>query len=236
VYGYGISGGQYYDFGDQKVNYYDDAFTSLINFDFKWNAREQGYEKLFKDYSKKLESELDGFGLLNYLSSHDDGQPFDPNRDKAIETANFLMLSPGGAQIYYGDETKRKLVVEDAIGDANLRSVMNWAELESNRKTLEHWQKLGQFRSRHPSVGAGIHQMITSEPYTFYRSLTKEGYDDQVVVVLNAERGMKEINVRAIFTDGTEIRDAYSGKTTVVENGKAIFDTQHNLLLLEKSE
>ena len=236
VYGYGISGGQFYDFGDKKVNYFDDAFKSLINFDFKWNVRQSYYEDLFKMYSDKLEGDMNTYGLLNYLSSHDDGQPYDPLRENPVKAANYLLLSPGASQIYYGDETSRRLVVEGAEGDANLRSNMNWDELDSRKAVLEHWNKLGQFRRDHPAVGAGIHQMITSQPYVFYRSLSHSGYDDQVVIGLDLPRGEKQIDVRTIFADGTEVHDAYSGKSTIVENGKAGFNTQHNILLLEKSE
>ena len=61
-----------------------------------------------------------------------------------------LVLSPGTAQIYYGDESARSLVVEGANGDANLRSLMNWEDIANDKKTQEiltHWQKLGVFRS-----------------------------------------------------------------------------------------
>ena len=37
IYNYGISGGKYFDFGNNKVNYFDGKFTSQINFEFKWN-------------------------------------------------------------------------------------------------------------------------------------------------------------------------------------------------------
>ncbi|MBT8268993.1 MAG: alpha-amylase [Bacteroidia bacterium] len=234
VYGYGLSGGQFYDFGDKKVNYFDDAFNSLINFDFKWNSKESYYEDLFKMYSDKMESDMDGYGILNYLSSHDDGQPFDPLRESPIKTANYLLLSPGASQVYYGDETARKLVVEGAVGDANLRSNMNWEQIADNQAILEHWNKLGQFRRDHPAVGAGIHQMITSQPYVFYRSLSHSGFDDQVVIGLDLSEGEKEIDVRTIFADGTKVRDAYSGATATVEGGKANFNTETTILLVEK--
>ena len=48
VYNYGISGGKFFNFGDKKVNYYDDMFTSQINFEYKWNAKQQAPKELFK--------------------------------------------------------------------------------------------------------------------------------------------------------------------------------------------
>ncbi|MBT8324018.1 MAG: alpha-amylase, partial [Winogradskyella sp.] len=47
VYNYGIGTGQWFDFGDKKVNYFDKSFHSLINFEFKSDARGNNYETLF---------------------------------------------------------------------------------------------------------------------------------------------------------------------------------------------
>ncbi|WP_298898345.1 alpha-amylase family glycosyl hydrolase [uncultured Psychroserpens sp.] len=237
VYNYGISSGKAFDFGDKKVNYFDEAFTSLINFELKWNVAQQSEEDVFKRYSNELNTKLKGYGVLNYLSSHDDGQPFDPTREKPYQTATMLLLTPGTSQVYYGDESARSLVVEGTVGDATLRSMMNWDAIESDEKTnkvLEHWQKLGQFRANHPSVGAGTHQMITQEPYTFYRSYTNEDYKDLVVIGLNLAKGEKSIDVSKFFKDGETIHDAYSNEDIVVSNGKAEFSSEFYTVLLEQ--
>ena len=237
VYNYGISGGKLFDYGDKKVNYYDDMFNAQINFEFKWNAKENGYEDLFKRYSGILNDELKGFGVLNYLSSHDDGGPFDPKREKPFETANKLLLSPGTSQVYYGDESARSLVVEDTQGDATLRSFMNWDAVKSDAKTnkvLEHWQKLGKFRERHPAVGAGMHQMITKEPYLFYRSYYKGDFKDLVVIGLDLLKGEKVIDVSKVFEEGELLQDAYSGVKATVENGKITINSNANIILIER--
>ena len=237
VYNYGISGGKLFDYGDKKVNYYDDMFNAQINFEFKWNAKENGYEDLFKRYSGILNNELKGFGVLNYLSSHDDGGPFDPKREKPFETANKLLLSPGTSQVYYGDESARSLVVEDTQGDATLRSFMNWDAVKSDAKTnkvLEHWQKLGKFRERHPAVGAGMHQMITKEPYLFYRSYYKGDFKDLVVIGLDLLKGEKVIDVSKVFEEGELLQDAYSGVKATVENGKITINSNANIILIER--
>lgn len=236
VYNYGISGGQFFDFGDRKVNYFDNAFESLINFEFKWNAKEQDYEGLFKKYTNSLQNDLKGYSTLNYLSSHDDGSPFDAERQKPFETATKLLLSPGTSQVYYGDETARTLVVDGAIGDANLRSFMNWDEIDSSEQTkavLSHWQKLGQFRQKHPAVGAGIHQMITEQPYYFYRSYQQGDYKDLVVIGIGVHQGAKAINVSRIFEDGTVISDAYSGQKGEVKDGRITITSDFDIVLLE---
>ena len=238
IYNYGISSGQFYDFGDKKVNYFNPpSFQSLINFEFKYNSKDKSYEDLFSNYSQILQHELKGFGTLNYLSSHDDGSPFDALRKKPYVTANKLLLAPGTAQIYYGDESARSLVIEGTEGDATLRSFMNWDSIANNpttKKVLTHWQKLGQFRAKHPAVGAGTHQMILASPYYFSRSFKKGDFKDRVVIGLDLEKGKKVIDVSKVFQERVMLRDAYSGEIATVENGKITIDSGFNIVLIEK--
>lgn len=238
VYNYGISGGQLFDFGDKKVNYFDPpSFQSLINFEFKWNAKDLDYEDLFSKYHKHLTTDLKQFGTMNYLSSHDDGSPFDKEREKPLETANKLLLSPGTSQVYYGDESARSLMIKGTEGDATLRSFMNWDDITGDSKTqniLKHWQILGKFRETHPAIGAGTHQMISEQPYVFYRSFSKGDFKDIVVVGLDLKKGKKELDVSRNFEDGTLLRDAYSNQDIKVENGKAIVESEYEIVLLEK--
>lgn len=236
VYGYNIGGKKLYDFGDKKVDYFAHGFNSLINFDFR-NEAKMNYEELFAKYNNILQNDLKGFSVMNYVSSHDDGYPFDKNREKSIESGTKLLLAPGIAQVYYGDESARSLDIIDAQGDATLRSFMNWDTLKNNssaKKTLKHWQKLGQFRKNHPAVGAGIHKIISASPYVFSREYTNKNYSDKVVIGLELPIGTKEILVRTIFVDGTKVKDTYSGKTGTIANGKILLNTPYNIVLLEK--
>ncbi|HXJ99856.1 MAG TPA: alpha-amylase family glycosyl hydrolase [Gelidibacter sp.] len=236
VYGYGISAEKSYDLGGIPINYFDHAFNSLINFEFKYDAAQLDYESLFKKYTDAFNGPLKGFGVLNYLSSHDDGQPFDAVREKPFETATKLLLSPGTSQIYYGDESARPLIIEGAIGDATLRSFMNWEDVAVNTNTkslLDHSQKLGQFRKNHPAVGAGIHQMITQSPYVFYRSYNQGDYQDLVIIGLDLPKGFKTLDVGRLFEDGSILRDAYSNQEIIVENGSVQIDSEFDMVLLE---
>ncbi|GAA0872166.1 hypothetical protein GCM10009117_13130 [Gangjinia marincola] len=238
LYGYTATNGRAFNFGDKKVDYFDHGFDDMINFQFKYDAQKP-YDSLFTQYATLLnEGELKEVNILNYLSSHDDGQPFDPKREKSMEAATKLMLSPGGAQLYYGDETNRSLVIEGTVGDATLRSMMNWEDIEKNQETkklLAHYQKLGQFRKQHPAIAAGTHKLVTVEPYYFERSYTKEGVDDHVVVGLDLAKGKKKIPAPG-FEPRSEVRDAYSGKTGKVVYGTVELDTPYTVVLLEKLE
>ena len=240
VYGYAIGHGHAYDLGGMKVDYPKQGFDSLFNFAMKTDAV-NSYEQLFSEYSKALHGPMKDSSVLNYLSSHDDGAPYDPMRERPYETATKLLLAPGAAQIYYGDETARLLKVEGAEGDATLRSFMNWDELAANaqrglnrvRDVREHWLKLGRFRQAHPAVGAGVHQMIQHYPYTFKRTWETKDANDRVVVALDLPADKPTaVPVAGAFMDGQTVRDWYTGTTAVVKNGKVQFPVTAKLALI----
>ncbi len=236
VYNYGISSGQLYDFGDKKVNYYENGFDALINFELKYDA-DKPKEEVFAKYSGALNDALKGKTVLNYLTSHDDGAPFDKQREKSYLSAEMLLLTPGISQVYYGDETARPLDIAATEGDATLRSFMNWDAIDTNNDTkaiLAHWQKIGKFRKNHPAVGAGKHTMISNAPYVFKREYAKGDYKDAIVVGMDLQKGEKTISVGDVFKNGTKVRDTYSGKEAEVKEGKITINTGFNLLLIEQ--
>lgn len=235
VYNYGISSGRSFDFGDKKVDYFDYGFNSLINFELKVDAKND-YESIFKKYSKHLNKKLKGKSVVNYLTSHDDGQPYDKERKQSFKAANVLLLTPGISQIYYGDESARNLTIENAEGDATLRSFMNWNEIDSlstTKKIMAHWQKLGQFRNNHPAVGAGKHKRLGKKPYVFSRTYVKNNFKDKVVIGLELPKGKKSLRVKGFFGDGTKLYDTYSETEVIVKNGKVILDNAYDVALLE---
>lgn len=238
VYNYGITGGREFDFGDKKVDFFDYGFKSLINFDLKTDANKD-YETIFKKYSRLLNTKLKGKSVLNYLTSHDDGSPFDKERKRPFYTANVLLLTPGASQVYYGDETARNLVIEGTEGDATLRSFMNWEELDSlphTQKIHKHWQKLGQFRRNHPAIGAGKHKRLAKSPYVFSRTYVNGDYKDKVVVGLDLPKGKKSLWVKGFFGDGTKLYDTYSETEVMVAKGKVILENDYDIALLELVE
>ncbi len=241
VYNYSIRHARKFDMGGGEfVDFFDNSFDNLINFSMAGDAK-QSYEQLFSGYSATLLGPLKGYSVLNYISSHDDGNPFDPLRTRAFESATKLMLAPGAAQIYYGDETARLLKVEGAVGDATLRSFMNWDDLANNTQRSGyrvgdlhlHWSRLGQFRRAHPAVGAGVHAQIQSIPYTFSRKLERGDARDSVVVALDLPLDKPTaVSVAGVFFDGQTVRDYYSGKTAIVANGKVQFDAGNSMVLI----
>ena len=72
--------------------------------------------------------------------------------------------------------------------------------------------------------------MVSNSPYWFTRTYK----DDKVLVGLDLNPGVKEVSVTGIFENGTRLRDAYSGKTAKVSNGKVSIDSEFGIVLYEK--
>ncbi|MDP5105306.1 MAG: alpha-amylase family glycosyl hydrolase [Polaribacter sp.] len=234
VYNYGISAGKAFNFGNKKVNYFDKAFNSLINFEMKWNAKQMAENDVFQKYDSLLNSDLKGYGVLNYMTSHDDGEPFDKERKMPYKTATMLLLTPGTSQVYYGDESARSLIIDGTVGDATLRSFMNWDAIkteEETQKILMHWQKLGQFRTNHMAVGAGKHQLISDENGLIFSRVRN---DDKIIVGINLSKGNKELGVSSVFENGQKLYDFYSNQTMEVKDGKVNVNSEFDIVLLEK--
>ena len=236
VYNYSISHGKSYDFGDKKVNYFDKAFNSLINFELKWNVKQMAKKDIFHRYDAILHNELKGYGILNYMTSHDDGQPFDKERKMPYKTATMLLLTPGTSQVYYGDESARGLTIDNSFGDATLRSFMNWNDIktkEETQKILQHWQKLGQFRANHMAVGAGKHQLISEDNGLVFSRIRNE---DKIIAGINLSKGNKVLNVSSVFKNGDTVSDFYSNQIIEVKDGKVTLNSTFDIVLLEKSK
>jgi alpha-amylase len=234
--------GEVYDRGVTKGNdgYYDNGFDSLINFCFpKDCAAGSNLEGTYSDYSKQFNNNsASKYNALSYISSHDRGLS---GRGNLIDAGTALLLTPGAAQIFYGDETGRKVEANwkamfsyGEYTDQDSRSDMNWDSIDT--AVLSHWQKIGQFRRNHLAVGAGIHNQISTSPYTFSRILASGGITDRVVCALGV-KSATDINVQGVFSDGAKVRDFYTGTMYTVSGGKvSVTPDKNGVVLLEKGD
>ena len=240
AYGYGIQQGKLFQMdGGSKLALFDAGFDALINFSFRSDISKDA-EVQFSEYQQFLSKDLQGVSVLNYLASHDDEHSFDRQRKFPLMAAERLLLSPGAAQIYYGDESGRNMDDPEAIGDAKLRSPMNWDDLTQKTRIagipapqiLRHWQLLGQFRQRHPAIGAGVHQQISSLPYVFSRRLSTINTKDAVVIALDVKAGQR-IFVGDVFPAAQSVKDFYSKQLLPVKDGYVTVPSASRAVLLE---
>ena len=191
--------GEVFGHGVVKDTYYTDGgFDSLINFDFQRLLlsylttkgslvdAQSDVDQLYASYAALVSTDP-SFNVLSYLSSHDTSLFFASVGTQATlqkQAGTALLLVPGAAQIYYGDESGRPLGPAGSDPTQGTRSDMNWASL--NADILAHWQKVGSFRKRHVSVGGGAHQKLQSPSnvYAFSRTLKSGNVDDAVVVAI----------------------------------------------------
>jgi len=231
--------GEVWDHGVTYDRYFTDgSFDALINFSFRKNV--MNYSILPKLYTFMYDAMAkDDFDVLSYISSHDTALF---TRSNLIKGGNALLLSPGSVQVYYGDETARPTAWPDTeYADLKLRSDMNWDSIDE--AVLRHWQILGQFRSRHPSVGAGTHIQIQEDPFIFARvyETGTEGqtdyYRDQIIAVIADSNTDVAIPVTGYFADGTELRNAYDGTKATAAGGSVTFSSGVNgVILVETAE
>ncbi len=203
------------------------GFDAALNFNFQGAAANPlNLESTYSNYASILNPDST-WNILTYISSHDTNL-FD--RGDLMDGGTSLLLCPGAVQIFYGDETARPLGTAN-VSDAqqNTRSPMNWASI--NNMVLNHWKKLGQFRKKHPAIGAGSHSKISTTPYAFSRSFSKGYVQDNVICVLGAS-GATSVNVSSLFPNGTLLKDFYTNKTATVTNGTVIFTANSNGVIL----
>ncbi len=114
---------------------------------------------------------------MGLLSSHDT-RLFREGGDKAAE---LLLLAPGAVQIFYGDESARPFGPTGSDPLQGTRSDMNWQDINGkSAATVAHWQRISQFRARHPAIGAGKQTTLSlKQGYGFVRE--RDG--DKVMVV-----------------------------------------------------
>lgn len=170
--------GEAWGHGVLKSTYYQNGFDAMINFDYQDQAAKAVDCLANIDLTwQQMADKLQNFNVLSYLSSHDT-RLF---REGGSEAAELLLLAPGAVQIFYGDESARPFGPTGSDPLQGTRSDMNWQDVVGKEAaTVAHWQKLGQFRARHPAIGAGK-QTTLSMPrgYGFMR----EQGDDKVMVV-----------------------------------------------------
>ena len=170
--------GEAWGHGVMQSDYYHHGFDAMINFDYQEQAAKAVDCLAQMDTTwQQMAEKLQGFNVLSYLSSHDT-RLFREGGDKAAE---LLLLAPGAVQIFYGDESSRPFGPTGSDPLQGTRSDMNWQDVSGkSAASVAHWQKISQFRARHPAIGAGKQTtLLLKQGYGFVR----EHGDDKVLVV-----------------------------------------------------
>lgn len=170
--------GEAWGHGVMQSDYYRHGFDAMINFDYQEQAAKAVDCLAHMDLTwQQMAEKLQDFNVLSYLSSHDT-RLF---REGGSNAAELLLLAPGAVQIFYGDESARPFGPTGSDPLQGTRSDMNWQDVSGKfASNISHWQRLGQFRARHPAIGAGKQTTLSlAQGYGFVR----QRGDDSVMVV-----------------------------------------------------
>lgn len=197
---------------DYKRDYAQAGFSSLVNFFFPKHGDLDAITYIWQAYSDSIAAHPDWhpFSYLNN-SYHRDA---DSLNMKACATS--LLLSPGAVQIFYGDESGRKLSDARYNVDSNqaFRSDMNWDSVDED--LLTHFQKLGKIRKENPAIAGG--RQTTMDLHTCLREL-----DGEKILIRLFPENARGIRVEGIFPENAELSELYSGQKGIVKNGEALF-------------
>lgn len=215
--------GEYYETG---------KFDSMINFSFNGSAgsgTSSSYPSTdtwssYLSINNNVDSDGNGNrdNVLTYISSHDTKLCRASNQK---EVGTMLQLTPGGIQIYYGDETNRGRAYTDyADTDMQTRGDFNW---DYDSSLVAHWGKVGTFRKYNPAVGAG-----TGTAYL--RTYSGSAGENKVAISVSGT----SIDVSDLWTDGTTVYNWYDGTSATVSGGSVSFTggtTTQPILVSEKN-
>lgn len=208
---------------DYKPEYADAGFSSMVNF---FHPKHGDLDNIVYTWQAYADS----------VAAHQDWHPFsylnnsyhrDADMENMIDCATTLLLAPGVAQVFYGDETGRKL--SDARfnvdSDQAFRSDMDWSDI--NEPQLRHFQKLGQIRRSNPVIGIGRQRTIDTHTCVRYNDT------DTLMIKLLPTDGVA-LTVGDIFADGEELIEIYTGQTAKVINGSVTFPKFENKVAILK--
>lgn len=208
---------------DYKAAYADAGFSSMVNFYFPKTGDLDGIVYLWQAYADSIEAHPN-WHPFNYLNN---SYHRDANMDNMINCATTFLLSPGIAQIFYGDETLRPLsdAKYNVDSDQAFRSDMNWDSI--NTTVLQHYQKLGKIRKANPVIGTGKQRIIDTHTCVRYN-------DKDTLVIRVAVNSGESINLGGAFPEGSTVTELYTGATATVTNGKVAFPTiQNNVAVIK---
>jgi glycosidase len=235
--------GEHWDHGVGYDTYYSEGgFDSMINFAVTGGGAlaSGSVANTYQGYADQINTK-EGFNVLSFMSSHDETLTRGDENTMLYNAAAFLLL-PGGVQIFYGDETNRPLypgVAFDGYGGSGhaLRSDMNWNDMD--KTLLAQWQKVGQFRNKHVSIGAGANvKLSATSGVAFGRTYDKNGVTDQAAAVIGCNKNSSvTVDVSTLWEDGSYVINTYDNSSSVVTDGKVTFNSGVNgTILMENAD
>ena len=210
---------------DYKPEYASAGFSSMVNFFFPKHGDLDNIVYTWQAYADSLGTHQD-WHPFSYLNN---SYHRDADMSNMIDCGTSLLLTPGVAQVFYGDETGREM--SDARfnvdSDQAFRSDMDWEKI--NYPLLRHFQRLGKIRRENPVIGAGRQRTIDVHTCLRYNA------NDSILIRLMPNNG-QSIDVAEYFKNGETLTELYTGQRAMVDDGKISFPKYENKLAIIKKQ
>lgn len=207
---------------DYKPEYAGAGFSSMVNFHFPKQGDLDGIVYTWQAYADSLAAHP-GWHPFSYLNN---SYHRDADMANMADCATTLLLAPGVAQLFYGDETGRGLSDARYNVDSNqaFRSDMNWNSMDTTLRA--HVSRLGRIRRDNPVIATGRQRTLDTHTCLRYNQADRSVNPadrasiaaDSILIHLRPEAG-RPISVYGVFADGTEVTDLYTGQTATVTAG-----------------
>ena len=209
---------------DYKPEYADAGFSSMVNFYFPKRGDLDGIVHTWQVYADSVATHSD-WHPFSYLNN---SYHRDADMDNMVDCATTLLLAPGAVQIFYGDETGRKL--SDARlnvdSDQAFRSDMNWEEIDTIQ--LKHFQRLGKIRRDNSVIGLGRQRTIDTHTCVRYNNA------DKLIIRVKPIDG-QGISLDREFAEGDRVIELYTGQISTVNNDRVSFPQyENNIAIIKK--
>ena len=210
---------------DFKPEYASAGFSSMVNFFFPKHGDLDNIVYTWQAYADSLGTHQD-WHPFSYLNN---SYHRDADMSNMIDCGTSLLLTPGVAQVFYGDETGREM--SDARfnvdSDQAFRSDMDWEKI--NYPLLRHFQRLGKIRRENPVIGAGRQRTIDVHTCLRYNA------NDSILIRLMPNNG-QSIDVAQYFRNGDILTELYTGQRAMVTDGKILFPKYENKIAIIKKQ
>lgn len=201
-----------FDFNDQAANFVKGNISSVENF---LASRNSALNNTYMTGQFLGSHDEDGFKqkLL------DGGMKEDAATAASMVAASLQITAKGQPVIYYGEEIG--LTGLNNYPYQTNRYDFDWSMVNNDNKTYQHYKKMLSIRNAYTDVFArGDRKTIVASDEKGYDIVSRSYQGTKLYVGLNIKGAAQTVEVPVSESNGTILKDLYSGKTYTVSNGK----------------
>ena len=201
-----------FDFNDQAANFVKGNISSVENF---LASRNSALNNTYMTGQFLGSHDEDGFKqkLL------DGGMKEDAATAASMVAASLQITAKGQPVIYYGEEIG--LTGLNSYPYQTNRYDFDWSMVNNDNKTYQHYKKMLSIRNAYTDVFArGDRKTIVASDEKGYDIVSRSYQGTKLYVGLNIKGAAQTVEVPVSESNGTILKDLYSGTSYTVNNGK----------------